>query len=103
LVDSPPPGALPCDVLLLPQGLLAVLLSRPARLRGRRAARRPLPGRDGLSARPPEPPPLSLLHHVPLPPLPVERRGPCRELRRVLRGRPRHAGDPRQHDRTDAL
>src|SRR6266403_1491002 len=63
---------LPRNLLLLPQGLLPIVFPRPAGLRGRRASRRPLPRRDRLPPRAPEPPSLPLLRHVPLSALSME-------------------------------
>src|SRR5438552_16483432 len=63
---------LPRDLLLLPEGLLPIVFPRPVGLRSRRPSRRPLPRRDRLPPRAPEPPSLSLLRHVPLSALSVE-------------------------------
>ena len=54
------PARLPDDLLLLPQGLLPVVLRRPAGVRGRRAAGPPaLRDGDGVPVHPPEPPPAA--------------------------------------------
>src|SRR6185436_18803815 len=75
--DPLDPARLPGDLLLLPQGLLPVLLRRPARLRGRRADRpQALQPRGGLPVHPPEPPPLLPVPRVHPAGLPVDRRGP---------------------------
>ena len=83
------PARLPGDLLLLPQGLLPLLLRRPAGLRGRRADRPPplLDGGD-VPVHPPEPPSLLPVPRVHPAVLPVAR---CRARRRPWR---------RDHDRT---
>ena len=74
--DPLDPARLPGDLLLLPQGLLPVLLRRPARLRGRRADGPPrLQAGDGVPVHPPEPPPLLPVSRVHPAVLPVDRRG----------------------------
>ena len=76
------PARLPGHLLLLPQGLLPLLLRRPAGLRRRRADRpQALQDGDGVPVHPPEPPPLLPVPRVHPAVLPVARRGP--------RGRPR--------------
>ena len=76
------PARLPGDLLLLPQGLLPLLLRRPARLRGRRAdGPPPLRARDGVPVHPPEPPPLLPVPRLHPAVLPVDRRGPSLRAR----------------------
>ena len=75
------PARLPGHLLLLPQGLLPLLLRRPAGLRGRRADGPPrLRDGDGLPVHPPEPPPLLPVPRVHPAVLPVGRRGPARSV-----------------------
>src|SRR6185369_6399552 len=73
--DPVDPARLPGDLLLLPEGLLPVLLLRPARVRGRGAdGPSRLQDGDGLPVHPPEPPPLLPLPRVHPVDVPVDRR-----------------------------
>src|SRR4029079_12899569 len=94
------PARLPGHLLLLPEGLLALLLRRSTRLRGREADRPP-PLQDGdcVPVHPPEPPPLLPVPGV-LPavlPLGGHRSGACpgrpapARARWADHGRQRHA------------
>src|ERR1043166_7965159 len=85
----------PALLILIPPVLFRHTCSpRPARLRRRRAARHGLPRRDRLPADPPEPPPLSLLHHGGVPRVPLARRVERDPLRGLVRDRRRDARDP---------
>src|SRR5205085_6297116 len=68
------PAGLSDHLLLLPQGLLPLVLRRPAGVCRRRADDpSPLPARDGVSVHPPEPPPVLPVPRVRAAVLPVGR------------------------------